>query len=371
MVALEAVIDCTCTALTNAAFMRNPILLLVLLTVPAALPAQQSLEARVDALFRGCSKPGVPGAVVLVAKGEQTLLQKAYGLGDLEREVSLTVDSVFDIGSTSKQFTAASVLLLEADGKLALTDAITKHVPELPAFCTGITLRHLLLHTSGLPDYIDLLSKDHDLVDRTTGEEAIEALGKVKKLAFPVGSKWAYSNSNYLLLAEVVARISGTSWAEFAAERIFTPLGMTRTHVHEDCTALVPGRAFSYARHKGGWKWDFSNWEQVGDGAVFTTAIDLLRWARNFETFAVGGEALRTATSGPGKLDDGTAIDYGMGLVFATVKNQPTVSHSGAWASYRAELLRIPGRGLVVIVLCNRSDLDPGGLCRRIAAAVE
>ena len=342
-----------------------------LLTITAALSAQQPLEARVDAMFRGSSKPGSPGAVVLVAKGEQVLLQKAYGLADLEREVPLAIDSVLDIGSTSKQFTAASVLLLAADGKLTVADPVRKHVPELPACCEGITLRHLLLHTSGLPDYIGLLVKDHDLVDRTTGEQAIAALGKITQLDFPVGSKWEYSNSNYLLLAEVVARVSGTSWAKFAAERIFAPLGMTRTHVHDDCTELVPGRAFSYSRHKGGWKWDFSNWEQVGDGAVFTTVGDLLSWARNFDSFAVGGDALRTAMAGPGKLDDGTAIGYGMGLMFETVKNQPIVSHSGAWAGYRADLLRVPGRGLVVICLCNRSDLDPSGLCRRIAAAVE
>jgi CubicO group peptidase (beta-lactamase class C family) len=344
---------------------------LAVLSLAAVLSAQQSLEARVDAMFRGCSKPGSPGAVVLVAKGEQILLQKAYGLADLEREVPLSVDSVFDIASTSKQFTAASVLLLVADGKLALADPIGKHVPELPACSAGITLRHLLLHTSGLPDYTGLLAKDHDLVDRTTTEQALAALGAVTELDFPVGSKWEYSNSNYLLLAEVVARVSGMPWAKFTAERIFVPLGMKRSHVHDDCTALVPGRAFSYARGKRGWRWDFSNWEQVGDGAVFTTVGDLLRWARNFETGVVGGEALRAAMAGPGKLDDGTVIDYGMGLSFETVKGQPMVSHSGAWASYRAELLRVPGRGLVVVCLCNRGDLDPSGLCRRIAAAVE
>jgi CubicO group peptidase (beta-lactamase class C family) len=342
-----------------------------LLTIIGTLPAQQLLEARVDAMFRGCSKPGAPGAVVLVAKGGQILLQKAYGLADLEREVALSVDSVLDIGSTSKQFTAASVLLLAADGKLTIADPVRQHVPELKAYCDSITLRHLLLHTSGLPDYIGLLAKDHELVDRTTGEQAIEALGGVTALEFPVGSKWAYSNSNYLLLAEVVARVSGSSWAQFAAERIFAPLGMSRTHVHDDCTELVPGRAFSYSRHKSGWKWDFSNWEQVGDGAVFTTVGDLLRWARNFESCAVGGEALRRAMAGPGQLDDGTALEYGMGLMFATGKDQPRVSHGGAWAGYRAELLRVPGRDLVVICLSNRSDLDPSALCRRIAAAAE
>lgn len=352
--------------------MHRTALLVSLLAAVADLAAQQGpLEARVDALFRGCSKPGSPGAVVLVAKGTEVLLQKAYGLADLERDVPLTVDSVFDIGSTSKQFTAASVLLLQADGKLALSDRVVGHVPELPACCAEITLRHLLLHTSGLPDYIELLAEHHDLADRTTGEQAIDTLGKVTKLQFPVGSNWAYSNSNYLLLAEVVARVSGLSWAQFVAERIFAPLDMKHSHVHDDCTKLVPRRAFSYERTGRGWRWDFSNWEQVGDGAVFTTVGDLLRWARNFDTGLVGGEALHTAMAAPGRLDDGSPIDYGMGLVFEIQDTVPTVSHSGAWASYRAELLRIPSRELVVICLCNRSDLDPSGLCRRIAAAVE
>jgi CubicO group peptidase (beta-lactamase class C family) len=331
--------------------------------------SDRDLEARVDVMFRSCGKPGVPGAVVLVARGEQILLQKAWGAADIERQVALTPASVFDIGSTSKQFTAAAVLLLAADAKLQLSDAVRTHVPELPECCAAVTLRHLLLHTSGVPDYIELMLPMHDLTDRTVPADALEALAKITALASPVGARFAYSNSNYFLLAEVVARASRMPFAAFVQERIFAPLGMANSHVHTDCTRLVPNRAFSYGRSRDGWRWEFSNWEQAGDGAVFTTVGDLLIWAQNFRHGKVGGEALLAAMAKPGSLDDGTAIDYGMGLTFGRLAGQPTIAHGGAWAGYRAELLRIPDRNLVVICLCNRSDLDPSGLCQRIARA--
>ncbi|MBL8728353.1 MAG: beta-lactamase family protein [Planctomycetes bacterium] len=352
-----------------------------LLLVPAllgagAVVAQEaataaSLAETADRLFQRCARPGVPGAVVLVGRGDEILLQRAYGLADLERGVSLSVESVFDIGSTSKQFTAACVLLLADEGKLALADPVRKHVAELPACCDVVTLRHMLLHTSGLPDYIGLMIEAGvDVEDRTTADEALASLGRIDALEFAPGSKWAYSNSNYFLLGEVVARTAKRSLAEFARERIFVPLGMDHTHVHVDATQLVPDRALSYSRQpRGAWRWNFSNWEQTGDGAVFTTVGDLFRWSRNFRTGTVGGDGLLRAMSQPGSLDDGTAIEYGTGLMHVTVGGTAMVAHGGAWAGYRAELLRVPEHDLVVVCLCNRDDLDPERLCRSLAAA--
>ncbi|MBL9078225.1 MAG: beta-lactamase family protein [Planctomycetes bacterium] len=352
-------------------FLRSGSLLFALgmpLLAQDAGAAPDALAAHVDKVFARCTA-ATPGAVVLVARGGDVLLQRAYGLADLERSVPLTVDSVLDIGSTSKQFTAACVLLLVADGKLALADPVSRHVPGLPDCFASVTLRHLLLHTSGIPDYIDLmLTGGAHLVDRTTAEHALAALAKVAALEFATGSKWQYSNSNYFLLAQVVERAAKRPLSEFAAERIFTPLGMASTHVHDDSAQLVPRRALSFARApRGSWRWEHSNWEQTGDGAVFTTVGDLLRWARNFGSGAVGGDALRDAMARPGTLDDGTAIDYGTGLVFGDLDGVATVSHGGAWAAYRAELLRVPSADLVVICLCNRDDLDPSTICAGIA----
>jgi CubicO group peptidase (beta-lactamase class C family) len=349
----------------------------VTLTSLVLLPAQEAppaadLGAKVDRIFRACQKPGEPGAVVLVGRGTDILLQRAYGLADLERDVPLSVESVLDIGSTSKQFTAACVLLLAQDGKLSLADPVKQHVPELPACCDGITLRHLVLHTSGIPDYIGLMLEGGvEVEDRTTAHEALASLGKVTALEFPFGSKWSYSNSNYFLLAEVVERVAERPLHEFAAERIFTPLGMAQTHIHADATQLVPKRALSYGKgRRGEWVWNFSNWEQTGDGAVFTTVGDLFRWSQNFQSGQVGGAALLEAMAQQGSLDDGTVIAYGMGLMTSEVDGRRVVSHGGAWAGYRAEMLRIPSEGLVVICLCNRDDVDPSGLGLRVARAV-
>ena len=338
---------------------------------PIEPPPQKTLEQRVDHLFRACQRPGAPGAVVLVARGDDVLLEKAYGLADLEREVPLSPRSVFDIGSTSKQFTAACALLLEQDGALSLQDPVRKHVDELPACCDGVTLRHLMLHTSGVPDYIGLLLEAGKVVeDHTTTDDALAALAKVEALDFATGTEWQYSNSNYLLLSVVAERVSGLNLAQLAEERIFAPLGMNDTHVHRDCTALVKRRALSYSRGPGGWRWHFSNWEQTGDGAVFTTVADLLRWARNFESGKVGGEALLAAMSKPGALDDGTAIDYGAGLMWEQLDGHRVVAHGGAWAGYRAELLRIPSQRIVVVCLFNRDDMHPSRRAQRIAKFV-
>ena len=342
--------------------------------VPPVHPASSSssaLEQKIDRMFRGCTRPGVPGAVVLVAEGDRVLLQKAYGLADLERGVPLTVDSVLDIGSTSKQFTATCLLLAELDGKLSLDDPVRKHVDELPACCEGVTLRHLMLHTSGIPDYIGLMIEGGAQVeDRTGNDDALAALAKIEKLDFPVGTKWEYSNSNYMLMSQVVERTTGLSLPDFAQSRIFDVLGMKHTHVHRDCTSLVPNRALSYSRGPGGWRWNFSNWEQTGDGAVFTTVGDLLTWARNFERGDVGGAKLLDRMSRPGRLDDGTDIDYGTGLVFERIGEHRVVSHGGAWAAYRAELLRIPAKRITVVCLCNRDDMNPSRRARRIAGLV-
>lgn len=343
----------------------------VLLPSLAAAQQTEPLATRVAGLFRAAGKPGAPGGAVLVARGGEVLLRAAWGLADLERAVPLTADSVFDIGSTSKQFTAACVLLLEQDGALRLVDPVRRYVPELPACTDPVTLRHLLLHTSGIPDYIGRMrAAGHDFEDRTTADDALQALAGVEALQFPAGSRWAYSNSNYFLLAEVVARVAGRPLAEIARERIFVPLGMTTSHVHTDCCALVPGRAFAYSRAPGGWRWDFSNWEQTGDGAVFTTVGDLLRWSRNSITGTVGGEALRAAMAAPGALDDGTPIDYGMGVMFTEVEGRRAIAHGGAWAGYRAELLRVLEPDVVVACLCNRTDMEPSALARRIAGMV-
>jgi CubicO group peptidase (beta-lactamase class C family) len=337
---------------------------------PPPNAAPQDLGPSVDALFAPYAKPGSPGCALAVVRNGGIVYEKGYGLANVENGVPIDPkQTVFDIGSTSKQFTAASVLLLARDGKLSLDDDIHKYVPELPDYGVPITLRHLLHHTSGIRDYINLMVMgDFTVEDHTTDADALAVLARQKKLDFPPGSEHSYSNSGYFLLSLVVQRVSGKSLRDFAQERIFTPLGMNHTQCLNDHTAIVPHRATGYGPHPGGgFGVQMSNWEQNGDGGVNTTVEDLAKWDRNFYDPKVGGPWLIEQLQTTGRLNDGSAIDYARGLVVSTYRGLRSVSHGGSWAGYRAELLRFPDQKLSVIALCNLATAKPSDLALKVA----
>src|SRR5208282_317064 len=247
--------------------------------------AQDKATAAVDEVFADLTKAGSPGCAVAVYRNGRISYSKGYGLANLEEDVPITPGSVFDIGSTSKQFTAASILLLEKQGKLSVNDDVRKYIPELPDYGPKITLLPLLNHTSGLRDYLalmDLAGINTDSV--TTDEDALQIITRQKALNFAPGSDWLYSNSGFFLLSIVVKRASGKTLREFAAENIFAPLGMTHTQYRDDHTALIPDRAMAYdpKEKKDGYTLDVSYFEQTGDGAVHTSVEDLLKWDENF-----------------------------------------------------------------------------------------
>ncbi|HWA15254.1 MAG TPA: serine hydrolase domain-containing protein, partial [Gemmatimonadales bacterium] len=269
--------------------MRLPAALL-LLAAPLAAQQQPVLPA-VDSIFAHVDKGDSPGCALGVYQDGKLAYARGYGMANLELGVPITSRSVFDIGSTSKQFTAASVVLLSLDGKLSLDDDIRKWVPELPSYGKTITIRHILHHTSGLRDYIGLMvlaGADYD--DLTTEQEALDIIVRQKALNFQPGAEYLYSNTGYFLAGIIVKRASGKSLREFAHERIFQPLGMIHTRFRDDHTEWVPERTTAYSpREGGGFAIDMSNWEQVGDGAVVTTVEDLLKWDNNFYLPTVGG----------------------------------------------------------------------------------
>jgi CubicO group peptidase (beta-lactamase class C family) len=352
---------------------RLPLLVaLALWLVPSSLCAQglpEDLEARVDSLFASWLKPDAPGCTVAVFQDGKVAFAKGYGLANLEHAIPNTPATVFDIGSTSKQFTAACVALLVLDGKLTLDDDVRKYVPELPSYGAPITVRHLLHHTSGLRDYLPLLSfSGIDDADWTTNADALEILTKQKRLCFSPGAKHEYSNSGYCLLSVIVERAGGRPFAAFAQERIFAPLGMTDTHVHDDHTRIVPRRATGYApKDDGGFEIAMSNFEQTGDGAVLTTVLDLAKWDESFYSGQVGGQGLLDLLAQRGRLGNGKEIDYGFGLTFGKHAGLPMVSHGGAWAGYRAELVRFPTKHLSVVCLANVGSADASGLALDVA----
>lgn len=352
--------------------MKNPSRLSLLLSAlvlahaaGAATPVEQ-----VATLFAPYAKADAPGCAVSAWRDGKPLLQQGYGAASLEYGVAIDAQrTVFDIGSTSKQFTAAAILLLVQDGKLKLDDDIRRYLPQLPDYGTPITIDHLLHHTSGLRDYLVLMNlRGVALGDVSTNDEAVAAIARQQGLNFQPGSAYAYSNTGYLLLAQIVEKVSGGSMAAFAKARIFEPLGMSDTRILDDHDTVVARRATAY-RPNGPASFArlMSNWEQTGDGAVQSTVADLAKWDANFYEPKVGGAQLVEQLQAVGKLNDGTPLNYARGLMVDSYRGLDVVSHAGAFAGYKAELLRLPKLKLGVAVLCNRPDLDPSSLARRVA----
>jgi len=341
---------------------------------PAGGAADDSaaLAARTDQVFADLAKPGSPGCAVAVYRGGRIAYARGYGLANLELNVPITPRTVFDIGSTSKQFTSMSILLLAQEGRLSLGDPVQKFVPEVPNYSRPVTIRHLLHHTSGMRDYIELMSlagaREEDVTD---AKDALAVISRQRVLNFEPGSEWLYSNTGYFLLSVIVERASGKPLPAFARERIFAPLGMRSTHFHDDHTMIVPGRATGYAPRdptKGtGFSIAMSDWEQTGDGAVMTTVEDLLRWDENFYTGQVGGRPLLDSMQRTATLNDGKPLTYAAGLFVDTYRGVRAVSHGGAWAGYRAELLRFPAQHLSIACLCNLATARPSQRARQVA----
>ncbi|MGB2589385.1 MAG: serine hydrolase domain-containing protein [Candidatus Acidiferrum sp.] len=332
--------------------------------------AQDKTTAAVDEVFADYTKPGSPGCAVAVYRNGRIIHAKGYGLANIEEDVPITPESVFDIGSTSKQFTAASILLLEKQGKLSVNDDIRKYIPELPDYGQKITILNLLNHTSGLRDYLVLMDLAGIHIDSvTTDEDALQFITRQKALNFAPGSDWLYSNTGFFLLSVIVKRASGKTLREFAAENIFNPLGMTHTRYRDDHTALIPNRAMAYdpKEMSDGYKLDVSYFEQTGDGAVHTSVEDLLKWDENFYSGQVGGKDFLAELQEPGKLNTGKVLDYAKGLFIGDYRGLHTVSHGGAWGGYRAELLRFPEQHFSVACLCNRSDASPTRRAHQVA----
>jgi CubicO group peptidase (beta-lactamase class C family) len=325
----------------------------------------------VDSVFGPFTAPGSPGCALGIVRSGGLVYARGYGLASIELGVPITSRTVFDIGSVSKQFTAMAVVLLAREGKLSLDDEIQNYLPEIPRYSRPVTIRHLLHHTSGLRDYIDLLvwsGLDEEAV--TDDNDALGILARQRGANFEAGAEFRYSNTGFFLLSVLVRRVSGKSLRDFAAERIFGPLGMSHTQYLDRHDQIVPGKAASYARAAGGFRLALANWEQTGDGAVNTTVEDLLAWDGNFSSGRVGGDAALRELQTAGVLNDGKPITYALGLVVDRYRGARTVAHGGSWAGFRAQLTRFPDLGTSIIVLCNLAEAGPGALAARVADLV-
>jgi CubicO group peptidase (beta-lactamase class C family) len=331
---------------------------------------ENKTSAAVNTLFAEYAKTGSPGCALGVYRDGKIIYTKGYGLANIEENVAITPQSVFDIGSTSKQFTAASILLLEKQGKLSINDDIRKYIPELPDYGQKITILNLLNHTSGLRDYLVLMELAGINTDSvTTDDDALQLIARQKALNFAPGSDWLYSNTGFFLLSVIVKRVSGKTLREFATENIFTPLGMTHTQYRDDHTSLISNRAMAYDANEkhDGFTLDVSYFEQTGDGAVHTSVEDLIKWDENFYSARIGGKEFLAELQEHGKLNSGKVLDYAKGLFLIDYRGLPTVSHGGAWGGYRAELLRFPEQHFSVACLCNLGNANPSKRAHDVA----
>ncbi len=333
-------------------------------------PRLDSLAAEVDRLFDGWHRPDAPGGAVLVTLGGEVVLARGYGMANLEQGVPIRPSSVFDIASVSKQFAVFALALLEADGLLGWDDPVHRHLPELPDFGHEITLRHLVHHTSGIRDWPGTLAMaGWDFQDVMSFDQILRMAFRQTELNAPPGEEYNYSNTGYNLLAEVVARVSGQSFRAFTDERIFRPLGMTRTHFHDDHTEVVRDRADSYRPAPGGapgYRNVVNSLTALGSSSLFTTVEDLGRWIANFEGQKVGDARVFARMHERGILNDGDTIAYAGGQNHGRFRGSARWSHTGSWAGYRTVLLRHPDEGFAVVVLANRADANPTALANRI-----
>ena len=327
------------------------------------------LNEKVDKLFAQWDKPDSPGCSIGVIKDGKLVYKRGYGSANLDYSVPLTSDSVFYIASTSKQFTAASILLLVRSGKISLDDDIRKYFPELPRYEAPVTVNHLIHHTSGVRDYLELMGMAGRKMDEPFGnEEAVELIARQKGLNFKPGEKFSYSNSNYVLMAEIVRRASGKSLREFVDENIFRPLGMTNTHFNDDRTAVVKNRVVSYAPVSTGRYTQFiKTIEAMGDGNLLTSVEDLAKWDQNFYDNKIGGEGFSPQMLTRTKLNNGEEIPYAFGLGNEIYKGLKAVAHGGGFMGFRTEMIRFPEQRFTAICLCNLGSANPGALARQMA----
>lgn len=336
----------------------------------AALP--DSLTPGVDAVFSRYARPDGPGCAVGVYQKGTIAYAKGYGSANIEYGVPITPKTPFISGSIAKQFTAAAIALLAEQGRLSLDDDVRKYIPELPDYGTPIKVSHLVHHTSGLRDFWALVGAAGMRYDDTyTVGDVIRLAARQKRLNFPPGTEYNYSNTGYVAMGVIVQRVTGKSLREFADEQFFGPLGMTSTHYHDDHTMPVPGRAAAYSPlPDGGWRINIWNNDIVGQGGVMTTIEDLQKWDENFYTGKVGGPAFLQRQLQQGRLANGTVLSYAFGLTVGEYRGLPVVEHTGSTGGYRTIITRFPSVRTSVVALCNVSDANTSMLSRRVADVV-
>lgn len=336
---------------------------------------------QIDAIFSPLKSTNAPGAAVLVVYKGKPVFRRGYGITDLRTLHPIDPETNFRLASFTKQFTAACIMLLVKDGKLHYDDHLTDIFPEFPAYGKQITVRNLLNHTSGLPDYEDILMKQYpntpeDKIPQILDAGVLKLLEQQTAGNFPPGSKWEYSNSGYVVLGLIVEKVSGEPFGQFLHDRIFVPLKMTNTLAYEKGKNEVPHRAYGHSKEKDAWReTDQSPTSAtLGDGGIYSSIDDLAKWDRALrEHTLLSVKEMEPAltpvhpTDGPAHFPDGPTVSYGFGWFLDPYKSHRRMFHGGSTVGFRTTIQRFPDDQLTVIILSNRADLDPQALALKVA----
>ncbi len=331
-------------------------------------PALQN-AVQIDAIVHqaGYDRPDTPGMSVIVIRDGKVLFKRAYGLADVEAGTPNTTGTTFRLASISKQFTAMAILMLMERGRLRLDSHLSDFFPDFPEYGREITIRHLLTHTAGLPDYVALIPGGQK--EQLNDQDALHLLEQQKSGSFPPGTRFEYSNSGYVLLGLIVARASGEPFARFLQKNIFQPLQMSHTAVLERGQSNVKARAFGYSP-KGD---SFERTDQSvtsatqGDGCIYSSVEDMYRWDQALYTSKLVRKNTLKMAFTPAKFGDRQTSDYGFGWFINYVRGFRQVWHGGGTLGFRSQIVRMPDQKFTVIVLTNRNDSNPAGLASRIA----
>jgi len=349
--------------------MRMLLSLMAVITLASCAPyaLKNSTTSAIDGFFTDYGKSGSPGASVAIIQNSQVVFSKAYGLASIEDRILAEPNTNYRLASVTKQFTATAVLMLIDRRKLSLDSRLTDVLPGAPKYASGVTMRHLLTHTSGLVDYEDLIpdSQTVQVLDR----DVFMLLNKIDSVYFAPGAKYQYSNSGYALLALVVEALSGQPFAQFLKKNIFEPLGMDHTLAFEKGISTVENRAYGYSKTETGFiQTDQSVTSAVlGDGGIYSSVEELAKWDEELYKSTLLSPSLRKLSFTPAGLNDGTLTRYGFGWNVEPYKNQFTVFHTGSTRGFRNAILRFPDRQLTIIILTNRNEGEPIEIAKKIA----
>jgi CubicO group peptidase (beta-lactamase class C family) len=365
--------------------LKTTLLIVLLLTLAgsATTASSQVSSSAIDAVFASLKSRSAPGAAVLVVRNGRAVFRRGYGVTDLRTRQPIDPKTNFRLASFTKQFTAAAIMLLVRDGKLRYDDHLTDIFPEFPAYGKSITIRNLLNHTSGLEDYEDLMMKEHpdtppEKISQIHDAGVLKLLEQQSSGKFAAGARWEYSNSGYAVLAMTVEKVSGKPFGQFLQERIFAPLNMKNTLAYENGKNEVPHRAYGHSKQGDTLQeTDQSPTSAVlGDGGIYSSLDDLEKWDRALSQHTLLSEtemqpALTPVqpSGGPAKGEDGTAVSYGFGWFLDPYHGHKRMFHDGETCGFRTTIQRFPKDGLTVtvIVLANRTDVDPEALALKVA----